>query len=189
MGRLLQASSNCGLSPVSGFPPETTISVKYRSRLYSFHLSHFVENNMKIRNALLTDAESVSKLLEQLGYQASPQLIRNKLEALGVSTCDTVLLAQDGENIIGVISLHVLELFHQPGRLGRITSLVVDDDFRGQGIGAMLVAAADAFFTKKLCVRAEVTSSDHRIDAHTFYQRQGYAADERRFVKRYGCSS
>jgi ribosomal protein S18 acetylase RimI-like enzyme len=144
-----------------------------------------VENNMKVRKALLTDAESVSKLLNQLGYEASPKLIRDKLEALKLSACDTVLLAQDGENIVGVISLHVLELFHQPGRLGRITSLVVDDDFRGQGVGAMLVCAADAFFAEQLCVRAEVTSSDHRIQAHAFYQQQGYVVDERRFVKRY----
>lgn len=143
---------------------------------------------MEIRNALLTDAESVSKLMGQLGYQASPELIRNKLDALGAGTCDTVLLAQDGEKIIGVISLHVMELFHQPGRLGRITSLVIDHDFRRQGVGAMLVAAADVFFKKQLCIRAEVTSGDYRIDAHTFYQRQGYSTDERRFVKRYGYS-
>ncbi|EJL01593.1 MULTISPECIES: GNAT family N-acetyltransferase [Pseudomonas] len=143
---------------------------------------------MKIRNALLTDAESVSKLLGQLGYQASPRLIRDKLEILGASTCDTVLLAQDGVNVVGVISLHVLELFHQPGRLGRITSLVIDENYRGQGVGAMLVAAADAFFTKQLCTRVEVTSGDHRTEAHAFYVRQGFAVDERRFVKRYGFS-
>jgi len=51
-----------------------------------------------------------------------------------------------------------------------------------------LVSAADAFFTEQLCVRAEVTSSDHRIQAHIFYQQQGYAIDERRFVKRYDSS-
>lgn len=147
-----------------------------------------VENNMKVRKALPADAESVSKLLGQLGYQVSPKLIRDKLETLELSASDTVLLAQDGKNIIGVISLHVLELFHQPGRLGRITSLVIDDDFRGQGVGTMLVSAADAFFTEQLCVRAEVTSSDHRIQAHIFYQQQGYAIDERRFVKRYDSS-
>ena len=143
---------------------------------------------MKIRNALLTDAESVSKLMDQLGYQASPELIRYKLEALVDSTCDTVLLALDGEQIIGVISLHVMELFHQPGRLGRITCLVIDNDFRRQGVGAMLVAAADVFFKKRRCVRAEVTSGENRAEAHTFYQRQGYAVDERRFIKRYGSS-
>jgi len=143
---------------------------------------------MKIRKALLTDAESVSKLLSQLGYQASPQLIRDKLEALEFSARDTVLLALDGKTTIGVISLHVLELFHQPGRLGRITSLVIDDAFQGQGVGTMLVYAADAFFTEQLCVRAEVTSSDHRTQAHNFYQQQGYVLDERRFVKRYDSS-
>ncbi|WP_434574840.1 GNAT family N-acetyltransferase [Pseudomonas sp. Z3-6] len=143
---------------------------------------------MKVRKALLTDAESVSRLLGQLGYQASPKLIRDKLEALELSARDTVLLAQDGKNIIGVISLHVLELFHQSGRLGRITSLVIDEDSRGQGVGAMLVFAADAFFIEQLCVRSEVTSSDHRMQAHIFYQQQGYAVDERRFVKRYDSS-
>ncbi|QKS85534.1 GNAT family N-acetyltransferase [Pseudomonas bijieensis] len=151
-------------------------------------VQHPIENNMKVRKALLTDADSVSKLLSQLGYHASPKLIRDKLVALELSARDTVLLAQDGKNIIGVISLHVLELFHQPGRLGRITSLVIDDDFRGQGVGTMLVSAADAFFTEQLCVRAEVTSGDHRIKAHAFYQQQGYAVDEPRFVKRYDSS-
>ncbi|WP_339505440.1 hypothetical protein [Pseudomonas sp. RL_105y_Pfl2_101] len=80
---------------------------------------------MKVRKALLADEKSVSKLLGQLGYPASPKLIRDKLEALELSARDTVLLAQDGKNIIGAISLHVLELFHQPGRLGHITSLVI----------------------------------------------------------------
>ena len=35
-------------------------------------MQYRVEDNMKVRKALLTDAESVSRLLSQLGYQASP---------------------------------------------------------------------------------------------------------------------
>ncbi|WP_205527163.1 GNAT family N-acetyltransferase [Solimonas sp. K1W22B-7] len=129
---------------------------------------YFAEACMEVREALEVDAEAVSKLLNQLGYRASPKLIREKLEALNSSSCDAVLLAQDSDNILGVISLHVLELFHQPGRLGRITSLVIDDAFRRQGVGAMLVSAADAFFAEQRCVRAEVTSGDHRVQAMYF---------------------
>lgn len=143
------------------------------------------ETAMEIRKALNVDADVISNLLNQLGYQISPKLIQEKLEIFGSSTTDAVLVAQDGDDIIGVISLHVLELFHQPGRLGRITSLVVDDAFRGQGVGAMLVSAADVFFAEQRCIRAEVTSGNHRAQAHKFYRQQGYEPDERRLVKRY----
>lgn len=70
--------------------------------------------------------------------------------------------------------------------IGRITSLVIDSDQRGVGIGQLLVEAADQFFISSGCVRAEVTSGDQRADAHVFYQAQGYLPDERRFMKRYG---
>lgn len=173
-----KAIRNFGLSATSGTCVAWLLTSKF----------HFAEIDMDIRTALKADSEIVSKLLNQLGYQASPELIRDKLETLNSSSCDTVLLAQDGDNIVGVISLHVLELFHQPGRLGRITSLVIDDAFRGQGVGALLVCAADAFFKEQGCVRAEVTSGDHRVPAHTFYPQQGYEPDERRFVKRYDAS-
>ena len=84
-----------------------------------------------------------------------------------------------------MISLHVFELFHQVERIGRITSLVICESARGKGGGSMLVYEADAFFQRLNCVRAEVTSGEHRALAHEFYQNQGYAADERRLVKRY----
>lgn len=76
-------------------------------------------------------------------------------------------------------------MFHQEGRLGRITSLVIDQEYRGLGVGALLVSEADHFFKRSGCVRAVVTSGDHRPQAHMFYQQQGYQQDERRFLKRF----
>ena len=141
--------------------------------------------DMKIRDASLADATQISQLLEQLGYVFSPQRVRAKLAILNASNADRILMAQEGEQVLGVISLHTLELFHQPGRLGRITALVIDQSARGQGIGARLVAAADDYFVEQGCVRAEVVSGDQRLEAHAFYQDRGFALDERRFVKRY----
>lgn len=140
---------------------------------------------MRVRDASLADATQISVLLEQLGYVISPQRVRAKLAVLNASSADRILVAQQGEQLLGVISLHTLELFHQPGRLGRITALVIDEDTQGQGIGARLVAAADDYFLEQGCVRAEVVSGDQRVAAHGFYQDRGYALDERRFVKRY----
>jgi len=122
--------------------------------------------------------------MRQLGYEASSDLVVQRLSRLSRGE-DAVLVAEANGLVVGVISLHTCEMFHADGRLGRITSLVVDRSHRGASVGKLLVQAADAYFLRDGCVRAEVTSGDHRPQAHAFYQGRGYALDERRFVKRY----
>lgn len=140
---------------------------------------------MRVRKAKLDDSERISVLMRQLGYEASPSSIKHKLLVLSEQPTDLVLVADDNGVVKGVVSLHVQEMFHQDGRLGRITSLVIDEVSRGEGVGSLLVSEADNFFKQSGCVRAEVTSGDHRPQAHLFYRKQGYAQDERRFLKRY----
>ncbi|TAL81922.1 MAG: GNAT family N-acetyltransferase [Candidimonas sp.] len=140
---------------------------------------------MQIRQAELDDSERISLLMRQLGYEAFPTLIKHKLLALSGRATDLVLVADDNGMIKGIVSLHEQEMFHQDGRLGRITSLVIDEMPRGEGVGSLLVLEADNFFRRSGCVKAEVTSGGHRPQAHLFYQKPGYAQDERRFLKRY----
>lgn len=140
---------------------------------------------MHILAATIDDADSIASLLHQLGYPATKSLVESKLSSFAGRTTDIVLIAKEEERVEGVISLHVQDLFHQEGRLGRITSLVINDQCRGKGVGRMLVQAADEFFIASECRRSEVTSGDHRPRAHTFYQEQGYQEDERRFVKHF----
>lgn len=139
-----------------------------------------------IRSAKISDATMIAALLKQLGYVATATLVENKIALLASSPNDLVLVAEKYGIVAGIISLHTTELFHEDGRIGRITSLVIDSGQRGSGIGQLLVDAADQYFISSGCVRAEVTSGDHRLDAHAFYQAQGYLPDERRFMKRYG---
>ncbi len=142
------------------------------------------EPDAEIRRAEPRDAEPVAGLLAQLGYPVSPALIADKLAALAGSEADCVLVAVAGDAVIGCISLHALPLFHAAGRLGRITSLVVDAGRRSRGTGGALVAAAEAWFAAAGCVKCEVTSGDARADAHRFYARHGYLRDGRRLAKR-----
>lgn len=138
-----------------------------------------------IRSAEISDAAKIAALLKQLGYVATATLVQNKIAMLASSPNDLVLVAEKDGCVAGIISLHTTELFHTDGRIGRITSLVIDSDQRGSGIGRLLVDAADQYFVSNGCVRAEVTSGDHRPEAHAFYETQGYLPDERRFMKRY----
>lgn len=137
------------------------------------------------RHATQSDAGQIALLLNQLGYPASSESVSAKLHLLAANPHDAVLVAETDGRLAGVVSLHVLELFHAEGLLGRITSLVVDSAHRGKGTGGRLLQAADEYFLSCGCIRSEVTSGEHRSAAHAFYQAQGYRLDERRFVKQY----
>lgn len=77
------------------------------------------------------------------------------------SAVDQVLVAEQNGAVCGVTGLRALPLFHQPGKLGRITALVVDSAFRGQFIGQKLISRAEEWFREKNCKKIEVTSGDH----------------------------
>ncbi|ONF47345.1 GCN5 family acetyltransferase [Methylobacterium radiotolerans] len=139
---------------------------------------------MRVRTATGADAAAIAGLMDQLGYAAGADLIADKLGVLARSADDAVLLAVKGERVIGCLSAHAHELFHAPGRLGRITTLIIDADTRGQGVGRALIEAATRYFENRGCVRVEVTSGDHRPSAHAFYQSVGFVVDERRFVRK-----
>jgi N-acetylglutamate synthase-like GNAT family acetyltransferase len=140
---------------------------------------------MKIRKARESDKDDISLLMSQLGYEASSDVILENLRIIAISITDEVIVAEDDGKVVGVISCHLTKLFHQDGYAGRITSLVLDKNFRGQKVGRQLVAKAEEFFLANHCLKSEVTSGDHRSVAHDFYRSCGYKEDERRFIKEF----
>ncbi|MDP9651973.1 GNAT family N-acetyltransferase [Paraburkholderia caledonica] len=139
---------------------------------------------VKIRAAGPNDSTAIAVLLHQLGYDISLERVRENLSSSVGSASNTVFVACENDIVIGCVSLHALPLFHMLGSLGRITSFVVDEKHRGRRIGQMLMQAADRWFLSVGCVKAEVTSGDVRIDAHRFYEREGYMRDGQRLSKK-----
>ena len=136
-----------------------------------------------IRRANLADHSNIASLLHQLGYETPPTRILANLTHIRDSSTDLVLVVVEKHGIIGCISLHILPLFHTVGFLGRVTSLVIDESYRGQRIGIALMDAATCWFSANGCVKMEVTSGDHRLDAHRFYESYGMAREGQRFAK------
>ena len=136
-----------------------------------------------VRRAEAEDADAIAVCLAALGYATPTALVAEKLSTLGGSS-DTVLVAEDPTTgIVGVVSVHLVPLFHAVGNLARLTALAVVPGHQRKGVGRALVTAAEAFAWEHDCRRVEVTSGDHREDAHRFYHALGYAMDERRFIK------
>jgi GNAT superfamily N-acetyltransferase len=135
------------------------------------------------RESQSSDHCSIALLLHQLGYDATPALILEKLQSLIPSPSDKIFVATLHDKVVGSISLHALPLFHAAGYLGRVTSMVVDEHHQGVGIGSALIAAAEDWFETVGCVKLEVTSGDHRPDAHHFYAKHGFQRDGQRLAK------
>ena len=59
-------------------------------------------------------------------------------------------------------------------RRAEIESVVVEDEYRGNGIGALLVQAAEAWARRRGCTTVRLLSNVVRERAHRFYGRLGY---------------
>jgi GNAT superfamily N-acetyltransferase len=142
-----------------------------------------VVEELKIRDAVIQDADQIAGLLKELGYPNTAPFAAQKIRELSNGENDTVLVAEIVGRVLGVAHLHVAELFHEQGRLGRIMALVVTSSERRRGIGRKLMAKLETAAHKAGCVKMEITSGGHRNDAHEFYGSLGYVEKRRRFVK------
>jgi GNAT superfamily N-acetyltransferase len=138
---------------------------------------------VQIRPARLDDAAALIPLLEELGYPLSGRLVAENIRRLSSGPADRVWVAERAGEILGVASVHLTPLFHKSGTTGRITTLVVSSRAQGQGIGRSLVSAAETYCWQAGCTGIELTSGDHRNDAHRFYEHLGYHVRSRRFYK------
>jgi GNAT superfamily N-acetyltransferase len=130
---------------------------------------------MQIRLAQTADAAAVNELLHQLGYpQDHTATTATRIQAWRHDPSSAAYVADTDGGLVGIVAVHICPFFERTGAWGRIVALIVADGARGQGVGGQLVAAAEAFATRGGCIGMEITSSDHRHDAHEFYRRSGY---------------
>jgi GNAT superfamily N-acetyltransferase len=138
---------------------------------------------MIIRQASHRDSVGIQSLLTQLGYSPSDEaFILRKIESHSAEDYHLLVCDIDHETV-GFISLHWFDIFHSPGKMGRITAFCVSDHMRGQGVGRTLIDAAEKFLARKGCSNIEVTCNFKRTRTHAFYVKNGYTEESRRFNK------
>jgi PhnO protein len=141
-------------------------------------------DSVEVREAVLTDAPEVVRLLALLGHAMSSGTAEARLAAFRESGEHVLVATRAGSaSLLGAVTLHVTQVMHRIGPIGRFTAVVVDESARGQGIGTILIKVAEAFLASQGCAMIEVTSNKKRTDAHAFYERLGYTATSFRFAK------
>jgi GNAT superfamily N-acetyltransferase len=94
---------------------------------------------------------------------------------------DVLVAEVDGE-VVGVCQLIVFRHLQSKGALcAEVESVHVHPDWRGQGIGRLLMTATIDRARALGCYRVQLTSNTARPDAHRFYGALGFEASHRGF--------
>lgn len=140
-------------------------------------------NSHPIRVADRTDAPQLAALIALLGHATSSERIERMWDEWSAGG-NAALVAVGPENaLIGAITTHQMLVLHRPLPVGRITSLIVKDGWRGAGIGRTLVASAENLLRERGCGLVEITSHFRFPQAHAFYEHLGYTRTSFRFAR------
>jgi len=138
---------------------------------------------MSIRKATLADHSAICKLLEQLGYPGTESYLPRNLEVMLNQSLSTVLVYDMDGEVAGFIAFDFIPQLTTRGDYARISCFAVDENARGKGIGNELEEHFAKLATERKCDRIEVHCHLRRIDAHRFYERQGYEESPKYFIK------
>lgn len=130
------------------------------------------ELGTSVREALPSDAQRIASLAVQLGYEVPVAHVERQLHRVNDERAIFVAVVPR-VGVIGWIGVSLCEAITDSGRAD-INGLVVEDEYRGNGIGRLLVETAEAWARRRNCTSMRLVSNVVRERAHEFYKRLGY---------------
>ncbi len=143
------------------------------------------QHTLVMREAKQEDIPRLVVLMDQLGYPVTEEDFRTRFAPIQEhSDYQTYVAESDGE-VVGMIGLIKEMRFERDGIHVRVGSLVVDDRYRGSGIGRALLLAAEGW-AGTVGAHALALNSGNREErtvAHAFYRHLGFTGTSTGFVK------
>jgi GNAT superfamily N-acetyltransferase len=125
-----------------------------------------------IRKARPDDAEVITLLSKELGYEPNLEEIHNKLRKFELSPVDEILVAEY-EKVVGWIHISLVEpLESEP--FVEIRGIIVNKEFRKKGIGSKLIQSAEEWAGKNKCGRIRIRTNVKREETRRYYRNLNY---------------
>lgn len=128
---------------------------------------------MKIKSASKKHISEIVELMRELGYSSDKDQIKERLAEIKKRDGEVFVAINDQDKIIGCVHA-LIDVRLAEGKIGEIVSLVVEKSARGHGIGTKLLNKAKNYILKSDCTQLRVRANAVRINAHQFYQNQGF---------------
>ena len=139
---------------------------------------------MEIRKTKLEDLDSVFELLDELyenkiEYSKFTQKYKESLE----DNSFYGIVAIENNKVVGVLISRVINRLAKKKNILFIDDLIVNEKCRNIGIGKLLIQTATAYAISKDCGALELTSMIQNINAHRFYENNGFEKRQYKFKK------
>lgn len=129
----------------------------------------------------------VHRLAVQLGYTSDFLEFQKRFLAIINRPEHGLFVSLDKSNITGWIHLALIQNLLKNSRV-EIKALIVDEQYRGRGIGKKLIEEAKDWCKKKEQTTIFLRSNISRVDAHRFYEREGFAKTKTSHIYELNCT-
>jgi GNAT superfamily N-acetyltransferase len=127
-----------------------------------------------IRDIIDDDFEILTELIKELGYHSSKNNISERLYKINSNKYYKTLVAEVDNKVVGFIGLCKLYAYEYDGEYVRIISLIVNEKYRGKGIGTELLKSGEKWAICEGAIAIALNSGIKREKAHEFYSSNGY---------------
>jgi ribosomal protein S18 acetylase RimI-like enzyme len=141
------------------------------------------KNDIRIRDAKLSDASELAVLMCELGYETKRAEMETRLKLILSNPAYKTFVAMMNGCICGMIGTLTYPSYEHNDPSGRILALVTLSAVRRCGIGRALIGTAEKDFAQRGIRRVALDTRLTREDAHKFYESLGYERNGWRFVK------
>lgn len=137
---------------------------------------------MNISTASNNDIPQICNLLNLLFKQEKEFVIDEYAQHKGLTIIvenpqiGEILVARDGEKILASVNLLYTISTALGGKVALLEDMVVDEQFRGQGIGSSLIEYAIEHVKTKGVKRITLLTDGDNASAHKFYTKHGFCA-------------
>ncbi len=138
---------------------------------------------LEIRQAESIDVHAIADLLDQLGYDTAEAKIENFLSVSSAAD-SSVSVCVLKRRVIAVMSVIYFNYFPSAEKICRITSIVVDRQSRGLGVGSKLIDYAKENAIAGNCDVLELTTSLRREKAQRYYEKIGFQKTSYKYILR-----
>jgi len=120
------------------------------------------------------DISNLPELLAELGYKVTKAEIQEYYLNLAGNKSHKLCIAETGNGeLVGLVHVTVYATLIMK-KMAIVLSLIVRNDYRGMGVGKLLMNEAELWATAQGCSGIRLYSNAKRTDAHQFYNCLGY---------------
>ena len=139
---------------------------------------------MEIRKMKLEDLDSVFELLNEL-YENKieySKFAQKYKESLKDSNFYGIVAIKEYK-VVGVLISRVINRLAKKKNILFIDDLIINKKYRNIGIGKLLIQNANTYAISKDCGALELTSMIQNVNAHRFYENNGFEKKQYKFKK------